>query len=356
VSDRRTGVLLVNLGTPRAPRPREVRRYLREFLSDPRVIDLPAPLRWLLLNLVILPTRPRTSSKAYRAIWSDAGSPLLVHGRALCSAVAKALGGDYRVELGMRYGEPSIPQALSRLDMADVALLVVLPLFPQYSSAATGSALARVLEEVGRAIRVPPLHAIGPFHDEPGYVRAFAAVAGPALASFRPDHVLSSFHGLPERQVRAADPGGAQCLAREDCCGALGDRNRDCYRAQCFATARALAAALDLAPRCHSVAFQSRLGRTPWIRPHTDQVLPELARAGVRRLAVLCPSFVADCLETLEEIGIRAREQWHALGGEDFLLVPSLNAEPAWVDCVADLVRSAAPRSFPVAKTAAGAE
>jgi ferrochelatase len=356
VSDRRTGVLLVNLGTPRAPRPREVRRYLREFLSDPRVIDLPAPLRWVLLNLVILPTRPRSSARAYREIWSDAGSPLLVHGRALRDAVAKVLGADYRVELGMRYGEPSIPQALSRLDMADTARLVVLPLFPQYSSAATGSALARVLEEVARANRVPPLHAIGPFHDEPGYLRACAAVAGSALASFRPDHVLSSFHGLPERQVRAADPGGAQCLAREDCCGALGDRNRDCYRAQCFATARALAAALDLAPRCHSVAFQSRLGRTPWIRPHTDQVLPELAGAGVRRLAVLCPSFVADCLETLEEIGIRARAQWQALGGEDFLLVPSLNAEPDWVECVADLVRSAAPRSLPVAITAGGAE
>jgi len=343
MSERRTGVLLVNLGTPEAPRPREVRRYLREFLSDPRVMDLPALLRWLLLRLVILPTRPRTSAKAYREIWTDAGSPLLVHGRALRDAVAKALGADYSVELGMRYGDPSIPEALARLDTADVATLVVLPLFPQYASAATGSALARVLDVVGRAVRVPPLRTIGAFHGEPGFVRACAAVAGPTLTSFRPDHVLMSFHGLPERQVRAADPGGGHCLVRDDCCGTLGARNSGCYRAQCFATARALAAALDLAPRHHSVAFQSRLGRTPWIRPHTDQVLPELARSGARRLAVMCPSFVADCLETLEEIGIRAREQWRALGGEDFLLVPSLNAHPAWVDCVSDLVRNAAP-------------
>ena len=244
----------------------------------------------------------------------------------------------------MRYGEPSIARALSRLGAGDTAQLVVLPLFPQYSSAATGSALQRVFEEIARSVRVPPLHVIGPFHDEPGFVGSWLAVAGPALASFRPDHVLASFHGLPERQVRAADPRGAHCLVREDCCDALGERNPDCYRAQCFATARALAAALDLAPGRHSVAFQSRLGRTPWIRPHTDEVLPELARAGVRRLAVLCPAFVADCLETLEEIGIRAREQWQALGGEDLLLVPSLNAEPAWVECVADLVRAAVAR------------
>ena len=334
-----TGVLLVNLGTPASPSVGDVRRYLREFLSDPRVIDLAAPARWWLLNAVILPFRPRRSAHAYASIWTPEGSPLLVHSRALAEGVGKALGPGFRVELAMRYGEPSIAGALDRLDADAVERVVVLPLFPQYAASSGGSALEAVYREAGRRWNVPPIGALPAFYDDPGFLRALAEVTRPPLERFRPDHVLLSFHGLPERHVRKSDRTGAHCLARPDCCDALGEANRDCYRAHCFATARGLAARLALPAERWSVAFQSRLGRTPWIRPYTDLRLPELARAGVRRLAVACPSFVADCLETLEEIGIRARAQWRELGGEHLLLVPCLNAHPLWVETLAGWLR-----------------
>jgi ferrochelatase len=334
------GVLLVNLGTPDSARVPDVRRYLREFLSDPRVIDIHPVGRWLLLNLIILPFRPAKSARAYQSIWGD-GSPLLTHSRHLTEAVQRALGPAYLVELAMRYGAPSIPDALARLQAAQPSKIVVLPLFPQYSSAATGSAVERVYQVLGAAWNVVPLEVLGAFHDDPGFIEAFAAVAGQHLPAFRPDHVLFSYHGLPERQIRKSDPTGRHCLTAPGCCDALVPANRACYRAHCFATTRALAARLELPADRHSVSFQSRLGRTPWISPYTDLVLPELARAGKKRVAVLCPAFVADCLETVEEIGIRAREQWRSLGGEELLLVPSLNAEPRWVEAVARLVRGA---------------
>jgi len=337
----RTGVLLVNLGTPDAPQPAEVRRYLREFLGDPRVLDGPALRRWLLLHLVILPRRPRVTARAYAKIWTPEGSPLLVHGEALRRALARELGPEYAVVLGMRYGRPSLREAAERLAAADVARILALPLFPQWSEAASGSAAAKLRQEVARA-DAPPASVLPPFYAEPRFVAAVAAVAAPRLAELRPDHVLFSYHGLPERQVRAADRSGRHCLADPGCCDAIGAANARCYRAHCFATTRAVAGALGLASDAHSTSFQSRLGRTPWIRPFTDEVLPRLAARGVRRLAVLCPSFVADCLETLEEIGIRAADQWRALGGVALRLVPSLNAEPVWVRAVADWVRERA--------------
>ncbi len=339
--DVRIGVLLVNLGTPEAPHPAQVRRYLREFLGDPRVLDMPAPARWLLLNLVILPFRPRASAEAYAKIWTPRGSPLLTNGLDLRDEVARELGADYSVVLGMRYGRPSLRDAAEELSRADVARILALPLFPQYSEAATGSAVARLREELA-SLDAPPVEVLPPFYAEPRFVAAVAHVARPRLAAFRPDHVLFSYHGLPERQVRASDPGGSHCLARPDCCDAIGVANHRCYRAHCFATTRSVAAALGLAADRHSLAFQSRLGRTPWIRPYTDEALPELAARGVRRLAVICPSFVADCLETLEEIGMRARASWEALGGEAFELVPCVNADPVWARTLADWIRERA--------------
>ena len=341
-SDHRpTGVLLLNLGTPDSPEVPDVRRYLREFLSDPRVIDINPVGRWLLLNLVILRFRPAQSARAYKLIWgSSDGSPLLAHSRRLADGVRQALGNDHVVELAMRYGNPSIPDALARLDAAQPRKIVVVPLFPQYSSAATGSAIDRVYEVAGKAWNVPPIETVGAFYDDHGFIDAFAEVARRHLAPFRADHVLFSYHGLPERHVKKSDAtGGRHCLAQPTCCDAIVPANRYCYRAQCYATTRALAARLGLPPERHGVSFQSRLGRTPWIRPYTDHVLPELARAGKKRLAVMCPAFVADCLETVEEIGIRARDQWRSLGGEELLLVPSLNAEPAWIRVVAQMVR-----------------
>ena len=338
----RVGVLLINLGTPDAPRPPEVRRYLREFLSDPRVVDIHPVARWLLLNLVILPFRPARSAEAYRQIWTDAGSPLRVYGEALRDGVAASLGGDFRVELAMRYGSPSIPDAVGRLREADVERIVVVPLFPQYSSAASGSALARVYEVVEEAWNVPAVQTVPPFFDEPEFIEAFADVARPELEAFAPDYVLFSYHGVPVRQIEKSDPTGEHCLRSEECCVAIGGANRFCYRAHCYATTRALAARLGLTEDEHSVAFQSRLGRTPWIRPYTDEVLTELARGRAKRVAVICPTFVADCLETLEEIAIRGREDFRAAGGEDLLLVSSLNAHPSWIRGVASMVRKAA--------------
>jgi ferrochelatase len=345
VTDGPIGVLLVNVGTPDAPNVPEVRRYLREFLGDPRVLDIHPVGRWMLLNLVILPFRPAKSARAYQQVWGPEGSPLLSHSRRMVEAVSQALGPGHQVELAMRYGSPSIPDALARLQAARPRQIVVVPLFPQYSAAATGSAVERVFEVLGTGWNVPPVATVGPFFDHPGFLDAFTEVARRHLEPFRPDFVLFSYHGLPERHMTKSDVSGRHCLKSPGCCDALGPDNQYCYRAHCYATTRSLAARLKLGSDRHSVSFQSRLGRTPWIRPYTDLVLPELAAAGRKRLAILCPAFVADCLETVEEIGIRARDQWKALGGEELLLVPSLNAEPTWVDAVAAMVRTHAARA-----------
>jgi ferrochelatase len=332
-----TGLLLINLGTPDEPTTPAVRRYLREFLSDPRVIDINPVGRTLLLELVILPRRPAQSAKAYRSIWDPTrGSPLLYHSRDLAAGVATALGADWHVELAMRYGNPSIPAGLAALRAAAVDRIVVLPLFPQYASSSTGTAVARVMELAGREINVPALDVVPAFYADPGFLDAFAIVARDHVATA--DHVLFSFHGLPEHHMVASDPSKQHCLRSDTCCDAITTINRDCYRAQCYATARALATRLALPADRHSVAFQSRLGRRPWIKPYTDLVLPELARTA-RRVAVMCPAFVADCLETVEEIGIRGRELFKAAGGDDLTLVPSLNATPAWIEAVAALAR-----------------
>jgi ferrochelatase len=340
---RPTGLLLCNLGTPDDPGTPAVRRYLREFLADPRVLDINAVGRWALLNLIILPLRPRKSAAAYRKIWTERGSPLLAYSRDLVDALRARLGGGWAVELGMRYQSPSIASALEKLREAGAERIVVFPLYPQYSASSTGSSVEEVFRVASRPWVTPTLSFVEPFYDHPGFIEAFAAVGAPVLVAEGPDHVLMSFHGLPERHMRKADPTGRHCLASDSCCDSMVAANRHCYRAQCFATARALAARLALAEGSWSVSFQSRLGRTPWIHPYTDVVLPELAAHGKKRVVVFCPAFVADCLETLEEIGIRAKHDFNAAGGERLTLVPSLNASPRWVDAVVALARQAAP-------------
>jgi ferrochelatase len=333
------GVLLINLGTPEAPETGPVRRYLREFLSDPRVLDISPAGRAALLYGVILPFRPQKSAEAYRKIWMPQGSPLLVHGRALSERLQDALGPGWAVELGMRYGAPSLASALEKLRARGVRELTVVPLYPQYASSSTGSSLERVYQLVGEAWNVEAIRVLPPFYDRPAFLDAFADVGRPVLAEARPDHVLFSFHGLPERQVRKSDPTGTHCLARADCCDVVVPANRWCYRHQCFVTARELAHRLGLPDGKWTVTFQSRLGRTPWVKPYTDLVIPELAAKGAKRLAVFCPAFVADCLETLEEIGIRAKAQFLGCGGEALTLVPSLNAHPSWVRGLTRMIR-----------------
>ena len=335
------GLLLLNLGTPDAPTTPAVRRYLREFLSDPLVIDSPAILRWLLLNFVILPFRPRRSAEAYAKVWTDRGSPLLANSVDLLDKVRGRVGDGVVVQLAMRYGEPSIARALSALEDARVRRIVVFPLYPQLSSAATTSSIEAVRAAVAKMSPPPEIAVVPPFFDDPRYLAAFTAVTAPVIAEVDPELVFFSFHGLPERQIRKSDPTGRHCLASADCCeradaaGVLAS----CYRAQCFTTARLLAERLGIPAERRIVSFQSRLGRTPWIRPFTDVEIREAARRGAKRAVIVVPSFVADCLETLEEIGIRAVADWRANGGETLALVPSLNARDDWADAVVAIAR-----------------
>ncbi len=349
----RVGLLLVNLGTPDAPRPREVRRYLREFLSDPRVMDVPALTRFLVLELLILPRRPRASAAAYRKIWGPEGSPLLVHGRALAEKVQARLGEAVQVELAMRYGNPSIASALDRFARAGIARLVVFPLYPQYSSAATGSSIEQVLRLAGGRWNTPYLQVVPPFYDHPAYLGARAEVARPFLDP-TPERVFMSFHGLPERQIKKSDPTGARCLVRPDCCAEVGEANRYCYRAQCHASALLLAARLGIEEARMTVCFQSRLGRSPWLRPATDEVLAAEARRGVRR-AVIIPAFVADCLETIEELGMRGVELWRANGGETLTVVPAVNAGDRFVEAVIQIAAESSTWLAEAVGRAAGA-
>ncbi|MBK8480872.1 MAG: ferrochelatase [Proteobacteria bacterium] len=335
----RKGLLLVNLGTPDSPSVADVRRYLRQFLWDPRVIDRPAWQRWLILNLLILPRRPRRSAAAYAKIWTAEGSPLLAHSRALTRAVQTRLGDEVSVALGMRYGNPSIASALAQLRAAGADRVVVLPLYPQYSSAATGSSVEAVMRAAASDWNTSWLHIVPPFYEHPSFIAAFAAGARPVLEAARPQRVLFSFHGLPERHCCKSDVSGQHCLAHADCCTTIGSSNRYCYRAQCFATMRALGAALDIAEEARVICFQSRLGREAWIRPYTDQILAELPRQGIERVVVLTPAFVADCLETVEEIGMRGVEAFRAAGGRELVLAPCPNASAAWADAVVRIAR-----------------
>lgn len=335
----RVGLLLVNLGTPDSPEAGDVRRYLREFLSDPRVIDIGALPRWLLLNLFILPFRPRTSGEAYEKIWTERGSPLLFHSEDLAEKVRNRIGGKVVVELAMRYGRPSFEDAFARFKRSGVDRIVVFPLYPQYSSAATGSSIEKAAEVASRSWNTPFVQFVPPFYEHPAFIDACVRVARPYLDEASWDKILFSFHGLPERHCEKSDDTGAHCLKSAGCCDRIVEANRNCYRAQCFATARALATGLGIAPERYVVCFQSRLGRTPWIRPYTDEVVVELAKAGVKRALILSSAFVADCLETIEELGMRASDSFKAEGGETLRLVPSLNATDDWADGVVALAR-----------------
>ncbi|HEX4045237.1 MAG TPA: ferrochelatase [Gammaproteobacteria bacterium] len=329
----KTGILLLNIGTPAHPDTLSVFRYLKQFLSDPRVIDLPALWRWLLVHGLILPLRSRRSARAYQQIWTQAGSPLLINSQRLQAALAAQLGNAYQVEIGMRYGKPDIHTALKKL--ADCSQIKILPLFPQYSSAATGSALA----EANLPQAVEQLY----FYQHPGFIAAYLAVIKVQLANKSVDKLIFSYHGLPERHLIHNQFGEGECHAvcdKQQDCPSMSAANQWCYRAQCYATSHLLAAGLQLKPAQYTVAFQSRLGRTPWIKPYTDLLLPVLLQQGVKNIAVVCPSFVADCLETLEEVNIRLRASWRQLGGGEFYFIPCLNDHPAWVEALREMVVS----------------
>ena len=334
------GILLINLGTPDAPTTGAVRTYLRQFLNDPRVVDIHPLGRWLLLNLIILPFRPAKSAAAYQQIWSkEHGSPLLHYGQVLRDKVQKRLKPEVSVALGMRYGNPSIASALQHLQSQGCDSLQVIPLFPQYSSAATGSAIAETMRLIQESWDISDVFFHSDFHAHLAFIDAVVKTSTPHIEDFKPDHLLFSYHGVPERHVKKSDdPKKIECSLQGPC-PKLSDGNRFCYRAQCYASTEAIAKGLNLESNEYSVSFQSRLGRTPWIKPYTDLVLPELKAKGFKKLALISPSFVADCLETLEEIGIRTKEQWLELGGEDLRLIPCLNAEDTWADALVTILQ-----------------
>ncbi len=333
------GVLLVNLGTPDSPEVGDVRKYLDEFLMDERVIDINAFSRTLLVKGVIVPFRSPKTSKLYKEIWDENGSPLLYYSKMQAAMVAEQLGDDYHVELAMRYQSPSISAALERMKAGLVESICVIPLFPQYASASTGSVIQLVMELLSKWPTIPPVSFVNSFHDNKLMIETFAANA----RKYQPetyDQILFSFHGLPERQLKKCDHSGHHCLQKPDCCATLTDVNKFCYSAQCHDTARLIAGELNLTADKYSVCFQSRLGKEPWVQPYTSEVLKVLASEGKKRLLVFCPAFVADCLETLYEVTVEYGEEFKKLGGEEVQLVSSLNDHPKWIEAMVNMIKN----------------
>lgn len=332
------GVLLVNLGTPDSPRTPDVRRYLHEFLADDRVIDLfPKPLRRLLFNGIVVPLRAPKSAKIYQELWTERGSPLLFYGLDLQKLVQEQLGPDYLVAFGMRYQNPSLAGALQQLRDAAVERIIVLPLFPQYAAASTGSVQEKVMELVSKWWVVPNVSFISTFADEPGFIETIVTLGKAEMAKHQYDHVVFSYHGIPERHILKGSHHGHCKLGT--CCDTYTAENRYCYRAQCFQTSRLVAQGLGLGPNDYTVAFQSRLGKDPWLKPYTDIVLKDFPARGFKNVLAFSPAFVADCLETTIEVGTEFKEMFEEAGGGHWQLVPSLNTHPRWVQTVVDLLR-----------------
>jgi ferrochelatase len=329
------GVLLVNLGSPDSTAVGDVRRYLNEFLMDRRVIDVPWLLRRFIVGMILI-NRPKESAHAYEKIWTPEGSPLVVTSRHVCEKLQERIT-PMPVELAMRYQNPSIEDALHRLAVQKVNRTFLIPLFPHYAMSSYETAVVRVQKVVHRIAPHMEIVVQPPYGDAPDYIAALSASAANHL-EVGYDHLLFSFHGVPERHLRKSDPTGKHCLATPSCCETANPAHATCYRAQSFKTVAAFVQAAGVPVGKFSVSFQSRLGRDPWLKPYTDQVLAELPKRGVKRLLVICPAFVSDCLETLEEIGIRGRETFLAAGGEDFTQIPCLNEHPLWIAALEKMV------------------
>lgn len=315
----KTGVVLVNLGTPDEPTAPALRRYLKQFLSDPRMVELPRALWWLILNGVILPFRSSKSAAKYASIWSQEGSPLLVHTRKQASLLRGQLGErghDVVVEYAMRYGTPSLPEVLDKLKTAGCDRILVLPAYPQYSATTTASIFDAVFSHYARVRNVPELRLVKHYHDHEAYIEALKkSVQAHWDAHGRPDMLVMSFHGVPKRTLHLGDP----------------------YHCECHKTARLLATALGLEQDRYLVTFQSRFGKAEWLQPYTAPTLQKLAREGTRRVDVLCPGFTGDCLETLEEIAMEARQDFLTAGGKEFHYIPCLNESPDWIEGLAEV-------------------
>jgi len=316
----RQGILLCNLGTPDAPRPAELRRYLKEFLSDPRVVEIPRLLWWMILNLIILRIRPRRSAKLYQSVWTEAGSPLMLYSQEQVKAVKQRLDekyGDIPVVLGMRYGNPSMASAIKQLTDQNVRDIIVLPLYPQYAGATTGSTFDAIAKTFTQLRWVPELQFINGYHKSEGYVQALCTTIKRHIdAHGQPDKLVFSYHGTPERYLKNGDP----------------------YHCFCHQTTRLVREKMGFDENQVMTTFQSRFGREPWLQPYTDKTLEQLPEDGVKHVAVICPGFSSDCLETIEEINMEGRESFIDSGGEQFHYIPCLNDDPVHIDALVSIL------------------
>jgi protoporphyrin/coproporphyrin ferrochelatase len=335
----KTGVLIVNLGTPDSPNTPDVRKYLREFLMDGRVIDIPKVLRWMLVNLIIAPFRAPKSSKTYKKLWEERGSPLKFYGEDIEKALQERLGEGFYIKLAMRYQNPSLVDALETFRKAGLRKIILIPLFPQYASATTGSIYEQAMQVVSTWQVIPEISFTNQFYNHPIFLRHFVEASKKYLENNEYDHLLFSYHGIPARHIRKGDYTGNTCKFGS-CCDTLGPHNQLCYRAQCFATSRELARVLNLKEGEFSTAFQSRLGRDPWLEPYTEDVVQSFPKEGKKKLLVFSGAFVADCLETTIEIGEEYYELFMHNGGEVFQLVESMNNSSTFVDLLEDLVNT----------------
>jgi ferrochelatase len=329
-------VLLVNLGSPDSTSVADVRRYLDEFLTDERVIDK-AFVRKVIVPLIILNTRPRKSAEAYQTIWTDAGSPLIVTSENQQAALAEEI--EPPVYLAMRYGNPSIPDVVGKILADGVDSLYVIPLYPQYAMSSYETVVVKVMEEINRLQPEMKVEFLQPFYNDPEYLDILADSIREELPEDT-DRLLFSFHGIPERHLRLSDPSHAHCLCVNDCCNRANPAHATCYRHQCFATVKGVVERLGLGPDQYFVSFQSRLGRDPWLQPYTDATLEEWGKEGVSKVRVVCPAFVTDCLETLEEIAEEGQEIFLEAGGEDYGVIPCLNEDPRWIQYLVRRVES----------------
>lgn len=335
----KTGVLIVNLGTPDTPTRSAVWRYLQQFLTDRRVIDYPWLARQLLVRGIIAPIRSGSSAKLYKEVWTEDGSPLKYYGERLVEGVQSLLGEEYIVELAMRYQNPSLKSSIQRLMEAQVSDIIVFPLFAQYASATTGSVHDEVMRILRKEENIPNVRMVNSYYNYEPMVDIYAE-NGRSFDLDSYDHILFSFHGLPQRQLKRADITNCHCIVKKDCCKSISQVNQFCYSAQCHATARAIADKLNLTEDKFTVSFQSRLGPEAWVQPYTIKVIEEWAKErNAKRLLVFSPAFVSDCLETTVEIGTEYQEEFEEWGGEKIDLVPSLNNNPKWIQAVADLVK-----------------
>jgi protoporphyrin/coproporphyrin ferrochelatase len=332
----KTAVLLVNLGTPDSPSVGDVRSYLSQFLNDPRVIDIPWLMRKILVNFIIVPFRAPKSAKIYQKLWTENGSPLLFHSNSAKRLLQEALGDGFDVFLAMRYKNPSIPNVLEDVRKRNYPRIIVLPMFPQYSSAATGSALDEVMRVIRTWWVIPEVRIVSQYYAHPMFIDAFVD-RGRKYNIADYDHVLFSYHGLPERQVDKVYDDGL--CADHNCEHEITEESKFCYKATCYATTRLLAEKLSIPQHKYTVCFQSRLDKK-WLTPFSDTVVRECAQKGMKRLLVFSPAFTADCLETIIEIGEEYQEIFHEHGGEKVQLVESLNDHPLWIACLKDIVLS----------------